>query len=129
MPINSEECAGQTGVRGQGQHGEHRTPTPGEQHLHLLVLRRSAQRVAVIAGLQKRRIASLDPQRGDCLSVGTVVGYQHLVECQGSADSGRATGPLNSYSPFAEAAAEFGHSADLLPIYEFEVVASLSFTF
>ncbi|KAL3105566.1 hypothetical protein niasHT_021189 [Heterodera trifolii] len=44
----------------------------------------------------------------------------------GSADSGRATGHLTSYSPFADAAAELGQqAADNLPIYEFEVPNTL----
>ncbi|KAL3117106.1 hypothetical protein niasHT_007509 [Heterodera trifolii] len=45
---------------------------------------------------------------------------------EGSADSGRATGHLTSYSPFADAAAELGQQAvDNLPIYEFEVPNTL----
>lgn len=40
---------------------------------------------------------------------------------KGSADSGRATGPLTSCSPFAD---ELGHN-ELQPIYEFEVPNTL----
>lgn len=43
---------------------------------------------------------------------------------KGSADSGRATGPLTSYSPFADGATEL-QSSDILPIYEFEVPNTL----
>ncbi|KAI3410161.1 hypothetical protein GPALN_006519 [Globodera pallida] len=49
----------------------------------------------------------------------------HSTHSEGSADSGRATGPLTSYSPFADATAELGQIADILPIYEFEVPNTL----
>lgn len=45
----------------------------------------------------------------------------HSTHSEGSADSGRATGPLTSCSPFAD---EFGQS-EVLPIYEFEVPNTL----
>uniref|UniRef100_A0A914L4U0 Tudor domain-containing protein n=1 Tax=Meloidogyne incognita TaxID=6306 RepID=A0A914L4U0_MELIC len=46
----------------------------------------------------------------------------HSTHSEGSADSGRATGPLTSYSPFAD---EYGLQTEILPIYEFEVENTL----
>lgn len=49
--------------------------------------------------------------------------FGHFIPIfQGSADSGRATGPLTSYSPFAD---EYGLQTEILPIYEFEVENTL----
>jgi A-kinase anchor protein 1 len=45
----------------------------------------------------------------------------HSTHSEGSADSGRATGPLTSYSPFTD---EYGVQ-EILPIYEFEVQNTL----
>ncbi|KAL3118064.1 hypothetical protein niasHT_004867 [Heterodera trifolii] len=67
-----------------------------------------------------------EDNENDAVGSSSTAMANEVQQQQGSADSGRATGHLTSYSPFADAAAELGQqAADNLPIYEFEVPNTL----